>query len=94
MITRVQSRYYSREPDVKQVTKNQDHVQYVTLTSEDIKRDDDDDQSRTHVKDPVVHVRVRWITEAGTDPACRRKKDEINVPLTFSVFRDNPACTL
>ena len=24
----------------------------------------------THVEDPVVHVRVRWITETRKDPAC------------------------
>ena len=24
--------------------------------------------ARTHVKDPVAHVRVRWITETPTDP--------------------------
>ena len=26
--------------------------------------------SGTHIKDPVVHVRVRWIMETRTDPAC------------------------
>ena len=26
--------------------------------------------SRTHAKDPVVHVRVQWITETRKDPAC------------------------
>ena len=25
---------------------------------------------RTHVKDPVVHVKVRWVTETRKDPAC------------------------
>ena len=28
---------------------------------------------RTHVKDPVVRVRVWWITEAWKDPACTRR---------------------
>ena len=26
--------------------------------------------THTHIKDTVVHVRVRWITETGKDPAC------------------------
>ena len=29
--------------------------------------------SHTHGKDPVVHVRVRWITETWKDPACTKK---------------------
>ena len=29
--------------------------------------------SRTHVKDPVVHVIVRWITETWIGPACTKK---------------------
>ena len=29
--------------------------------------------SRTHYKDPVVHVRVRWIAKARKDPACTEK---------------------
>ena len=28
------------------------------------------DHTRTHVKDPVVHVRVPWFTETWKDPAC------------------------
>ena len=31
--------------------------------------------TRTHVKDPVVHITVRWITETRKDPATDRKKD-------------------
>ena len=27
-------------------------------------------QERTHVKYPVIHVRVRWIMETRSDPAC------------------------
>ena len=28
------------------------------------------DHLLTHVKDPVVHVSVQWITETRKDPAC------------------------
>ena len=30
-------------------------------------------KEHAHVKDPVVHVRVPWITETRTDPACIEK---------------------
>ena len=29
---------------------------------------------KDHVKDPVVHVRVQWITEKEKNPACTKKE--------------------
>ena len=32
-----------------------------------------EERSPTHVKDPVVHVRIRWIMETPNNPACTEK---------------------
>ena len=42
-----------------------------------------------HVKDPEVHVRVRWITEARKDPACT-KKWQNNQPVDSVVSHFQP----